>query len=1300
MPRSIYLAAVVILAGSVQCRGPLPPPTAPSALTALDEAAQSDHVVMRLYQEGKFQEALPVAERSLALREKALGAMHPDLVNSLNNLAALYRALSAYDKAAPLLVRALDIQEKSLGPMHPNVAASLNNLAALYEAQGEYGKAEPLYVRVLGIREKVLGPMHPDVAQSLNDLGTLYREQGAYGKAEPLLIRALDIREKALGPLHPDVAQSLSNLAGLYEAQGTYGRAEPLLVRALDIREKVLGPLHPDVAQSLSNLAGLYEAQGAYGRAEPLLVRALDIREKALGPAHPDVTQSLNNLAGLYEARGAYGRAESLYARALDISEKTLGPLHPGVAASLNNLGTLYREQGAYGKAEPVLVRALDISEKALGPTHPSVAQSLNNLAALYEAQGAYGRAEPLYARALDISEKTLGPLHSEVAASLNNLALVYQDQGAYGKAEPLLVRALDIREKVLGANHPDVATSLNNLATLYEAQGAYGKAEPILLRALDIREKASGPTHPSVAASLNNLAALYGVQGAYGKAEPLLVRALDIREKASGPTHPDVVTSLNNLALLYTDQRAYNKAEPLLVRALDIREKALGSTHPDVVTSLNNLAAFYETQGSYGKAEPLLVRALDIREKTLGSTHPDVATSLNNLALLYTDQRAYGKAEPLLVRALDIREKAVGPTHPAIAKSLSNLAMLYQAQGSYERAEPLLSRAAEIWEEQLHVGDVGDERLYVDGRQPHVGDGQRDLVGRGMRVEVDRSSSPEPRILRMPLLQGETERLVSLHVHTMPGSNRALETALTAVLRRKGRILDLLIDDEATWRSRLAPPLRDKLDQLTRARAEFVVRLHQPMRLPGATDRTALASVHAHIDDLESALSSASAEFRVQSEPVTMAKVQAALPRDSALVEFVRYCRFDVRLAQPWQEERYVAYLLIPNGPPQWVALGAAAPIEAEVDSVLATMHGDASLRTTKAALQRLDALVLAPIRARLPDRRHLILAPDGELNLVPFEALVDPQGHYMLDQYLVSYVTTGRDLLHFTIPHRSRSSAVIMAGPDYGPMPQPGKSATAWFAPLARARAEATALQRYFPTPPVTGEKATKSALAALTGPAMLHMATYGFYARDANARSTPPVPTASVPPASAAPASSAILAQHNRAPSVTVFDGDSWLLPPPRYLDPADGLDRAGLAMAGANRGADGIVTAREIARFDWWGTQLVVLSACETRAGAVRPSDGVYSLRRALVLSGAESQVVSLWSPSDSSARELMAEYYGELMRGVGRAEALRQAKLRLMRQTGYGHPYYWAPFIPIGDWRPLDKNTIPHQGGGQ
>jgi CHAT domain-containing protein len=705
------------------------------------------------------------------------------------------------------------------------------------------------------------------------------------------------------------------------------------------------------------------------------------------------------------------------------------------------------------------------------------------------------------------------------------------------------------------------------------------------------------------------------------------------------------------------------------LARALDLKEKTLGPNHPDVAQSLNNLAELYRRQGAYAKAEPFYARALDIRRKSLGPNHPDVATGLNNLAGLYWAQGAYTKAEPLYARSLDILEKAFGPGHPDVAQSLNNLAVLYQAQGAYSKAELLLARAANIQERQLRneLGRLSDTR-------------KRDL---------------------MATLQGETYGLVSFHADAAPSGSPALELAFTTVLRRKGRILESLVDGQTGLRAHLTPRLQQQFDQLSQARSELAARLYAPAGLPNATaaQRDAVTAIRVRIDDLEAALGAASEEFRTQTMPVTVAMVQEALPAGAALVEFIRYQRFDPRHAQqPWQEAHYVAYLLTQRGPPRWVALGEAAPIDAAVDAVLVSMDSRIPLATAKAALRRLDALVFAPIRAQLSGISHVIIAPDGRLNLVSFEALIDAEGHHALERYLVSYVTSGRDLLRLSLQQRPRAPAVIFAGPDYGPPPSRPAGTTLSFVPLVGATAEAIDLRGYFPTAPVTGAKATKAALAALTGPAMLHIATHGFYGRPvavaaAATRSVTPVEIRGglVGSTLLPPPTSTATRRRLRSGLVGITS-----MPPPPAVDPDDGLDLSGLAMADANRGPGGLVTARELAGFDWRGTQLVVLSACQTGVGMVPSGDGVYGLRRALVLAGTASQVVSLWKVTDSGTRALMRDFYGGLKRGMERAEALRQAQLRLLHEPSTEHPFYWAAFILAGDWRPLDPRVFSPQ----
>ena len=111
----------------------------------------------------------------------------------------------------------------------------------------------------------------------------------------------------------------------------------------------------------------------------------------------------------------------------------------------------------------------------------------------------------------------------------------------------------------------------------------------------------------------------------------------------------------------------------------------------------------------------------------------------------------------------------------------------------------------------------------------------------------------------------------------------------------------------------------------------------------------------------------------------------------------------------------------------------------------------------------------------------------------------------------------------------------------------------------------------------------------------------------------------------------------------------------------------------------------MTALELAGLDLWGTQLVVLSACDTGRGDVKLGQGVYGLRRAFLVAGAETVVMSLWKVNDGTTRALMEAYYRHLLAGQGRASALREA-MRELRRT-QPHPHYWAPFLAMGQRRP-------------
>jgi CHAT domain-containing protein/tetratricopeptide (TPR) repeat protein len=299
----------VVLAGAAHAQGP-------------DDLTQLLDEVGRLQSQGRFADAVPIAEKAVALARERHGEEHDLFGSALGWLAVVYQGQGRFTEAEPLHTRSLAVREKAWGPDHPNVGAALHNLAVMYREQGRYADAEPLLRRSLAIAEKQQGPEHPIVGTALNQLAGVLRAQRRYGEAEALYRRSIAIGEKALGQDHPTVGNVLNGLAELYVAQGRYADAEPLLKRHLGIFETALDPEHPNVGTALLSLAGLHLAQGRYAAAEPLLRRSLDIYERALGPEHPHVRAVLNNLAQLAYMQSDWATAASFWRRSTSIIKR------------------------------------------------------------------------------------------------------------------------------------------------------------------------------------------------------------------------------------------------------------------------------------------------------------------------------------------------------------------------------------------------------------------------------------------------------------------------------------------------------------------------------------------------------------------------------------------------------------------------------------------------------------------------------------------------------------------------------------------------------------------------------------------------------------------------------------------------------------------------------------------------------------------------------------------------------------------------------------------------------------------
>jgi CHAT domain-containing protein/Tfp pilus assembly protein PilF len=446
---------------------------------------------------GRYELALPLAQRALAISESTEGPEHVSTGNRLSVLASLYRDMGSYEHALPLAQRALAISEKVEGPEHPSTGVRQYDLALLYHDTGRHEKALNLFQRALTISENAKGLDHPDTGRQLNNLGALHFDAGRYEQALPLLQRAQAIAEAALGPEHPRTAASLNNVAEVYRAMARYEQALPLYLRALSITEKVDGRWSPTFSKRLNNLALLYKDLGLHERALPLLQHSLAISEKVDGPEHPNTGSRLGGLAALYQSMGRYEQALPLFQRALSIGEKEEGTEHVTTARNLHNLASLHHDIGNHADALRLYERALAISERSLGPEHHRTGTVLSRLAGLHFSAGRYEISLPMYWRALSIGQGTRTPalswsvqqslmvFHStddEVAGTTRNLALaVWYGKQAVNTLQTVRGQIQGLDRELQGGFLAKNKPTYEYLANLLIESGRIAEAEQVL---------------------------------------------------------------------------------------------------------------------------------------------------------------------------------------------------------------------------------------------------------------------------------------------------------------------------------------------------------------------------------------------------------------------------------------------------------------------------------------------------------------------------------------------------------------------------------------------------------------------------------------------------------------------------------------------------------------------------------------------------------------------------------------------------------------------------------------------------
>lgn len=717
------------------------------ARAAVEEAERLTNDALRLSEAKRYDEAVRLARRAVALREEGLGSNDPEVGVSLNNLGWLLGQQGDYAAAEPIQRRAIALLEKA---HDPRATLAVRNLALTLFRKGDRAAAEPLYRRVLATFERERGAEAPEVATSLSDLADVVEDRGDLAAGESLRRRALAIREKVLGPRHADTIAAVNDLAYLLTLRGDDAAAAVLYRRALAAREATLGPDHRDVADTLTGLARALEHELDFAGAEAALRRALAIERKQAGADSTDVADVLSDLSDLYELKGALPEAEALERGALEIRERRLGANDPAVATSLSHVAMLMRDLGDGADGEPLQRRAVEIWQKSAAPDDESLAAGLNGLALMMADRDDFDGAEAATLRAIALFEKARGPDQPDVAMFLRSLGDTLLRRGDGDAAERTLRRAKAICDKAAGPHDARTVAVDMDLGELMRARGNKVEAARLLREALSATERLRGPDHPNVARILSSLGWVLLDEDDMAGVERAFRRALAIREKTIGPDAPETARSATNLALIHSFDRP-GEAEALLRRALAIYEKAMGPQSELVEGALEDLASQLIVEGRTKEALSLLERASAIREPFVASVLGGGSTRQKEAIFTTQDGRAEMLSSILVTHApRDPRALRLALTEvlrwkgraleSSMESSLAEQAIEDPADAAKLRRLSGLraALATESLRRPLEEGAVAEHRAALDRLRTHIEELERDL-GNQYRAAVAR---------------------------------------------------------------------------------------------------------------------------------------------------------------------------------------------------------------------------------------------------------------------------------------------------------------------------------------------------------------------------------------------------------------------------------------------------------------------------------------------------------------------------------------------------------------------------------
>ncbi len=720
---------------------------------------------------------------------------------------------------------------------------------------------------------------------------------------------------------------------------------------------------------------------------------------------------------------------------------------------------------------------------------------------------------------------------------------------------------------------------------------------------------------------ALGNLGLAYRSLGNYAKAIENTQQSLAIAREIKDRQIEGL--ALGNLGVAYINLGNYAKAIEYAQQSLAIAREIKNRQIEGL--ALGNLGGAYGSLGNYAKAieygQQDLAIAREIKNR-LGE-----GAALGNLGLAYRSLGNYAKAientQQSLAIAREIKDRL------GEGSALSKLGLAYLYLGNY-------AKAIEYSQQSLAIAREIKNRDGEGAALSHLGNVYHSLGNHTKAIEY-----------------AQQTLAIAREIKDRNGEGAALNNLGVAFLK-VGNLTEaekMLINGIQVWesmRQMLGSNDANKVSifegQAGTYRTLQQVRVAQNNPI-GALEIAERGRARAFVDLLTERLSSGSTNPAINTSPNQEQIRQIAKAQNATLVQYsIVYDEFQIQGKQVGRESALYIWVIQPTGEitfrevdlkPLWQQHKASLTDLIIGNQEFLAVRSRSSLRSTQPQpnLPTLHQLLIDPIETLLPKdpNAHVIFIPQGSLFQVPFPALQDASGTYLIQKHTI-LTAPSIQVLDLTRQQRQKlvqkpansGRALVLGNPTMPSVsPSPGEPKRQ-LSPLPGAEAEAKAIALMLNTQAILGAQGTKAAIVQkMPQASIIHLATHGL-------------------------------------------------------LDDVRGLGSAiALAPSGSD---DGLLTAEEI--FDMkLQASLVVLSACNTGEGRIT-GDGVIGLSRALISAGVPSVIVSLWAVPDAPTAELMKEFYQNLQKNPDKAQALRQAMLTTMKT--HPQPRDWAAFTLIGE----------------